>query len=510
MSSITTTAGSAGSNFVNVSGTATWSSTGNYTGAANATYAASGAMGSGTVTQTIDGYNFAPGVPGGNTIQGFQYVVTCHRAGTRVMTIRSRVSWSGSTSTLGAWTGSNADGSGLLGTDSTFTWGGSTDLAGLTAPSVSDTNSAVEGTGPTISTYLTGTTGSSSGTAQMDSVSQTVFYTVAASPPGTPTGLVASYASPTAVALNFTQGSGTVTDTKYRYSTDNSTWTTVDNGSAVTSLTISGLTTGQLYYFQVAASNSGGDSSYTASVVWVCGSNFTGQIGVSADDAFETGGGTVTIADPTDTLVAAALLGYRFENVLLAKGTPVSNAYVMVSLPSVVGLSGSITIDCELSTSSAAFAATSHNISGRTQTGTGTQWVVTGLSTGWHSSPNIAGVGVALLQSAWSSSDPLTVIFSGNSGLGNFDCQMQDGSQTLAPILVVFTGVGPVPVVEDGQDARTWWAMFPRHYRFVYRSIVRLFLPGPRRPEFAFARCMMRLAQQLRAWRHKWLICCCR
>jgi hypothetical protein len=182
VSSISTYAGSAGSNFVSVSGTATWSSTGNYTGAPDAVYSASGSLGSGTVTQTLDGYNFAPSVPGGSTINGFQYVVTAHRNGTRVMTIRSRVSWSGSTSTLGAWTGSNADASGLTGSDATYTWGGSTDLVGLTAPSVSDTNSAVEGTGPTISTYLTGTSGASAGTAQMDAVQQTVWYTASSAP----------------------------------------------------------------------------------------------------------------------------------------------------------------------------------------------------------------------------------------------------------------------------------------------------------------------------------------
>ncbi len=55
-------------------GTATWSSTGNYTGTQDGVYASGGVIGSGVVTQSLDAYNFNPGVPGGSTITGFQYV----------------------------------------------------------------------------------------------------------------------------------------------------------------------------------------------------------------------------------------------------------------------------------------------------------------------------------------------------------------------------------------------------------------------------------------------------
>jgi hypothetical protein len=178
MSSISTYAGSAGSDFVNVSGTVAWTSTGNFTGSPDATYAQGGSanIGSGTVTKTIDAYNFNPSVPGGSTINGFQYVATLKKNSTRGAQPRARVTWNSNTSTLGAWTGSNADGTALTNSDATYTWGGATDLVGLAAPSVANVNSAVEGTGPTISFYITGITGSSSTTIFADAVQQTVWY----------------------------------------------------------------------------------------------------------------------------------------------------------------------------------------------------------------------------------------------------------------------------------------------------------------------------------------------
>jgi hypothetical protein len=100
-----------------------------------------------------------------------------------------------------------------------------------------------------------------------DAAEISITYT-SGSPPGAPAGLTATYNSPSSLNLAWTQGSGTVTDNKVQYSTDNSTWTTVDIGSAATSYTLTGLTPNTLYYVQVAAANSGGTSAYSYYAYW--------------------------------------------------------------------------------------------------------------------------------------------------------------------------------------------------------------------------------------------------
>lgn len=61
-------------------------------------------------------------------------------------------------------------------------------------------------------------------------------------------------------------GGGTISDYLVRYSTDNSTWSTFADGtSSSTGATVTGLTNGTLYYFQVAAVNAYGTSGYSTS-----------------------------------------------------------------------------------------------------------------------------------------------------------------------------------------------------------------------------------------------------
>ena len=79
MSSQSGYAGSAGSNFV-TAGTVTWSNTGNATGSPNGSNANTpSSLGSGTVTQSLDAYNFGLTIPGGATITGIEVVITALR-----------------------------------------------------------------------------------------------------------------------------------------------------------------------------------------------------------------------------------------------------------------------------------------------------------------------------------------------------------------------------------------------------------------------------------------------
>lgn len=61
-------------------------------------------------------------------------------------------------------------------------------------------------------------------------------------------------------------GGGTISDYLVRYSTDDATWTVFSDGvNASTGATVTGLTNGTLYYFQVAAVNAYGTSGYSSS-----------------------------------------------------------------------------------------------------------------------------------------------------------------------------------------------------------------------------------------------------
>lgn len=137
----------------------------------------------------------------------------------------------------------------------------------------------VSGNAMVFLTQGTGTTGSSSIISTYDNSPSkapaiNVTYT-STSPPATPTGLAAETAGPTSTQLNWVTATGSPTDDLIRYSTDNATWTTVDlhDGGAGTLTDIVGLTAGTLYYFQIAASNAGGQSAWGPSppVEWITG-----------------------------------------------------------------------------------------------------------------------------------------------------------------------------------------------------------------------------------------------
>src|SRR5258707_1369931 len=79
--SVSGNAGSAGSNFF-TAGSVTWSNTGNATGAPDGTSAVSGAMGSGSVSQSLDLFNWGLALPSGQVVTGIQIDVTARRPST--------------------------------------------------------------------------------------------------------------------------------------------------------------------------------------------------------------------------------------------------------------------------------------------------------------------------------------------------------------------------------------------------------------------------------------------
>ena len=96
-------------------------------------------------------------------------------------------------------------------------------------------------------------------TALYASASKTFTITVTASAPAAPTELSATSGN-SEVALSWTPGANggsSITDYLIQYSTNNSTWTTFEDGTSTTAAaTVTGLDNGTLYYFRVAAINS--------------------------------------------------------------------------------------------------------------------------------------------------------------------------------------------------------------------------------------------------------------
>ena len=164
----------------------------------------------------------------------------------------------------------------------------------------------------------------SSNNFSVNSMSGTVYYT-SSSPPSAPTGLSLSYISGTSLGATWTNPSGTLTDNKIQISTDNSTWTTIDIGSVVTSYTFTGLTPNTLYYVQVAAVNSGGTSSYSTYAYAYTGGTANESItldlispdiattGFTFSGAYTTGWQTLNSASDSNFVTTPSNLGYALE-----------------------------------------------------------------------------------------------------------------------------------------------------------------------------------------------------
>jgi hypothetical protein len=327
-----------------------------------------------------------------------------------------------------------------------------TTSATLNDSTVSDWNTL----SPTI--WITAPGDGNSNTLKVAEASVILTVTLA-SAPGTPTGLVASYSSPTAVTLTWTQGSGTVTDNKVKYGTDGTTFgTTVDQGSAVTTATITGLTTNQLYFFEVDAENTNGASAYTAPVPFVCGWNLAVQVSQSSDDAYQTGS-TVTLTDASKAPGASSLIGWLFRVVANAN-LPIVNVAIYFYLTANSSPAGSISFDCQLSTAPATFTTGSNNISARSLTGASTSIAANlFVGTGWNNVASVAltnALATIFNQPGWASNGNVAVIANFNASFTGLTFEMQDGNPVQAAILAIQTGANPVfPGISVGSGSET-------------------------------------------------------
>jgi hypothetical protein len=266
---MSSSSGYAGSASDGGGGNAVWSNPSNAEGAPDSNFATvTGSIFKHSGSDYLQCSDFALSIPGGATVTGLQVVVTAEASASGISGIQCNL-------TLGnsgfEFQGYAASPSGDVATSSTaYTFGsGTTDTWSLGAAlTVSNLNltTASNGSsgGPLVSVYSEGSSANPE-VLSVDSVQLIAYYT-GASPPGAPTGLSATADSDQSVTLSWTNPGGTLTDNEVQYSTDDATWTTIDIGSVATSYTVTGLSANTLYYFQVAAVNSGGTGSYCTAV----------------------------------------------------------------------------------------------------------------------------------------------------------------------------------------------------------------------------------------------------
>jgi hypothetical protein len=187
MSSQSVYAGTAGTKNFHT-GTSSWATTGNATGAPDGA-AATVSPAHNVSSDSLDLYNFGFSIPGGSTINGVSATVTAERTGAagNVEFLPNLGIECGST--VGAFTASSLSGTVITGGSfNTYTTGSSTDLAGLSSQlTVSNINSNVENTGITIGIEVANQT-TTFGTANIDACLCTVWYTA-----GGGSGMLAFY-----------------------------------------------------------------------------------------------------------------------------------------------------------------------------------------------------------------------------------------------------------------------------------------------------------------------------
>jgi hypothetical protein len=172
-------AGSAGTQNFHT-GTTSWASTGNATGAPD-NAAATVTPNHGSSSDSLDLYNFGFSIPGGSTINGVSATITAERTGSAGTVQFSPNVAIECGSTVGAFTANSLSGTTITGGSfNAYTTGSSTDLAGLSGHlTTANVNSNVENTGITLGIeVLNGT--NTLGTANVDACQCTVYYTAPA------------------------------------------------------------------------------------------------------------------------------------------------------------------------------------------------------------------------------------------------------------------------------------------------------------------------------------------
>ena len=262
------------SEYAGTVGTGNFSATqDNWTSPTNAEGAPSGSFATVTMlhganSYSLDAYNFGFSVSG--TINGLVGGCTAKESsvGGNVEFLATYVAVD---STNGAFTANLLASTTMTTTATTYSVGSSTDTCGFTGTQLSaaNVNTNTENAGPTWGFTVKNISGSLSFAASIEGMELTCYYT-AGSVPGPPTFTIANDNSNPTTALDLTITAGTGSPTGFtiqQASTIGGTFTTIATNVS-SPYTVSGLTPGTEYAFQVAGVNGSGTGSYCSPVAW--------------------------------------------------------------------------------------------------------------------------------------------------------------------------------------------------------------------------------------------------
>jgi hypothetical protein len=246
---------------------ANWTSQANAEGAPSGSFATIASMLHGSTSNSLEGYDFGFSVSG--TINGLMGGVTAKMSITGSVEFLQTYVELGSTA--GAFTANLLATTLLTITATAYSVGGSTDTCGLTTPlTAANINTNTENAGPTFGFTIKNTSGSSSNGVSAEGIELTAYYT-ASSPPATPTGLavVNDATNPTSVLdVSWNASTGATSYNLLQSSTLGGTFSAVQTGISGTSTTVTGLTPGTEYAFEIEAVGTGGTSSASSAVAW--------------------------------------------------------------------------------------------------------------------------------------------------------------------------------------------------------------------------------------------------
>jgi hypothetical protein len=147
-------------------------------------------------------------------------------------------------------------------------------------------------------------------------------------------------------------------------------------------------------------------------------------ISAGGNDAGETAAGTVTLTNTRLELISSGGITWailRFLNVTIPQGSTIDAAYVSLLCDSGVFNDPGLLVYCEAADNSAAPAATTNNISGRSRTAS-VSWTATDIPNGsFSNSPSlITPVQAVINRAGWASGNALSVLLNRSSGTVRF------------------------------------------------------------------------------------------
>jgi chitodextrinase len=274
-------------------------------------------------------------------------------------------------------------------------------------------------------------------------------------PPSTPTNLQAVTTSTSQINLSWNVSTDNVGVTGYRIYRDGTQVGTTAN----TTYQDMGLSPSTTYTYTVsaydAANNESGQSNSVSETTLDGPNIISSRVSQSTDDAEErTDTGVVRLASSDLELIrddgsSLQIVGMRFQNVQVPKGSTITNAYIEYETDETRSETTNLVFYGEASDNPATFTSDTNNISNRTKTSSSVSW---NNVPAWntinekHQTPNLSLIIQEIVNRAgWSSGNSIVILVEGS---GKRTAESYNGESANAPLLVVGYTTGTNPDTE--------------------------------------------------------------